>query len=290
MSDLKLFNQTLQHPRTQEYLDSVLGAKKSSFVNNIVAVVGGDKKLQACEPMTLLYAAIKATALDLPIDQNIGFAYLIPYNNKRAGTSEAQFQLGYKGIVQLAIRSKQFRRINVTDVREGELVSRDRRTGALFFKWIEDDKERKAAPIIGYLGYFQLTNGYEKESYWTVEELQAHGVRYSQTYGSQNKAVREQSKWFTDFDVMAKKTVLKLMLNKGDAPLSVEMMDAIKYDQSVITDADGSYKYVDNTKPTAADLASQALSQEAVEEAVAEDVTQEQSPELFNDGAEQANE
>ena len=282
MSDLKVFNQTLRNPKTQEYLDGVLGQKKASFVNNIVAVVGGDKKLQACEPMTLLYAAIKATALDLPLDQNLGFAYLIPYNNRRAGIAEAQFQMGYKGIVQLAIRSKQFERINVTDVREGELVKRDRRTGTLFFDWIEDDNERKSRQIVGYLGYFRLINGYEKESYWTVQELQEHGTKYSQTYGSKNKEVREQSKWFTDFEMMAKKTVLKLMLNKGDAPLSVELIDAIKYDQSVIVDENGTYKYVDNMKPSNADLAQQALRQDAepVEESEAEVVeNQEQTNE-----------
>lgn len=280
MSDLKVFNQTIMHPKTQAYLDSVLGAKKSSFVNNVVAVVANDAKLQACEPMTTLYAAVKATALDLPLDQNLGFAYIIPFKNTRTGTSEATFMLGYKGITQLAIRSRQFEKINVTDVREGELVSRDRRTGDFVFNWIENEDERAKAPIVGYLGYFRLKNGYEKESYWTVKELEAHGLRYSQTYGSKNASVKNMSKWATDFDIMAKKTVLKLMLNKGDAPLSVEMIDAIRYDQSVIMDAEGNYKYVDNTKPTNADLAAAALREEAEKtEEVEAEVVENKEPE-----------
>lgn len=246
MANLKIFNQQITDDRTQAYLQQVLGERKGEFVNNLTALVANNDKLQECEPMTTMYAALKATALELPLDQNLGFAYVLPYKDNKNNRSVAQFQLGYKGIAQLAIRSGQFKRINVTDVREGELTGRDRRTGEVKIDFIENDAEREKLPIIGYLGYFRLLNGYEKESYWTVDELKKHGLRYSQTFGSKNQYVRDNSKWATDFDAMAKKTVLKLMLNKGDAPMSVQMEKAIKFDQAVIKSQNDDIEYVDN--------------------------------------------
>jgi recombination protein RecT len=246
MANLKVFNQTITRVETQEYLQQVLGEKKGEFISNVIAVVANNKALQECDPMTTMYAALKVTALGLPLDQNLGFAYIIPYKDNKNDRVVAQLQFGYKSIVQLAIRSGQFQRINVTDVREGELVGRNRRTGEIKINFIEDDAEREKLPIIGYLGYFRLLNGYEKESYWTVEELKKHGLRYSQTYGSKNQYVKENSKWATDFDAMAKKTVLKLMLNKGDAPMSVQIEKAIKFDQAVIKSQNDDIEYVDN--------------------------------------------
>lgn len=126
MPSLKTFNQKITNAKTQEYLQQVLGAKRESFVNNLVALVANNKKLQECEPMGLMYSAVKATALGLPIDPNLGFAYFIPYKNNRLGITEAQFQIGYRGFVQLAIRSGQYKTINVTDIREGEIKKKMR--------------------------------------------------------------------------------------------------------------------------------------------------------------------
>lgn len=255
-SNLKLFNQAITAEKTQAYLQSILHERKGEFVNNVTALVSNNKMLQECEPMTLMFAALKATALDLPLDPNLGFAHIIPYKNNKDGIVEAQFQMGYKGIAQLAIRSGQFKTINVTDVREGELKGRDRRTGYVTIEWIEDEKKRNDAKVIGYLGYFKLLNGYEKESYWSLEELNKHGVQYSQTYK------KGYGVWKDNFDAMAKKTVLKLMLNKGDAPMSVQMQQAIKYDQSVIIDEQGTARYIDNQKPDSSDQAAQFLEQQ----------------------------
>jgi recombination protein RecT len=248
MADLKLFNQTITNVKTQEYLASVLGEKKQAFVNNLTALVSNDKALQVCEPTTLMFAALKSTALDLPLDNNLGFAYVIPFRDTKSGTTVATFMLGYKGVAQLAIRSGQFETINVTDVREGELKGRNRMTGELEFDWIVDDAARLKAKVIGYVGYFKLLSGYSKTTYWSVEELKQHGLNYSQTFKKFGKGV-----WNDNFEAMCKKTVLKLMLNKGDAPMSVEMQQAIKYDQSVILDENGNHRYVDNQKPTAED-------------------------------------
>ena len=235
----------------------MLGDKKSSFVNNLTALVANNKALQECEPLTTMYAAIKATALDLPLDQNLGFAYVIPYRNNKEGKTEAQFQMGYKGYIQLAMRSGQFRTINVRDVREGEIVDEDFVSGELKFAKLPADK-RNDAPIVGFVAYFELTNGFRKMSYWSVEELKAHGLRYSQTYASKNAYTRDNSKWATDFEAMASKTVLKLLLAKY-APLSVEMQNAVKIDQAVIRDAQGTPDYVDAVEEQTAEVVTEEV-------------------------------
>ncbi len=239
----KNFNQTLTNERTKDYLRQVLGTKASQFVNNVTALVANDTKLQACKPMSIVYAAIKATALDLPLDPSLGFAYVIPYNNKNQG-AEAQFQLGYKGFIQLAIRSGQFQRINVTDVREGELASHDRMTGDITYNWL-DDSVRSSKPIIGFAAYFRLNNGFEKSLYMSQADIEKHATQYSKTYASNLDYVKSSSKWTTDRDAMAKKTVLKLLLSRF-APLSVQMLDAIKQDQAVFNDESDEGKYIDN--------------------------------------------
>ena len=244
MSNLKEFNLVIRNQNTQAYLQDVLGEKKDAFVSNLTALVSNDTKLQECKPVTLMYAALTATSLDLPLDKNLGFAYVIPYKNNRERTTEAQFQLGAKGIKQLAIRSGQFIGMNVTDVREGEIAGRNRMTGEMTFNWIEDDEEREKAKVVGYLAWFKLVNGFEKTKYMTVDEIKAHATRYSQTYSSKNDYVRKNSKWSTDFDKMAEKTVMKLLLSK-DAPLSVEMQTAFRADQSVQRE-EGKYIYSDN--------------------------------------------
>lgn len=243
MSDLKNFNAMMRSEYTQNHLATVLGDKRQQFVTNLSALVSNDKKLQECEPATIMHAAITATALELPLDKNLGFAYVIPYQNKRAGVSEAQFQLGAKGITQLAIRSGQFVRINVSDVREGELKGFNRLSGDITFDW-DETAEREKKKVVGYVAYFRLVNGFSKTMYMSVEEIEAHARRYSQTYGSKNDYVRSQSKWSTDFDAMAQKTILKRLLTKY-APLSVEMQTAFQADQSVQREA-GAYSYVDN--------------------------------------------
>ena len=242
---LQLFNQTIANPKTQEYLASVLAERKGSFVNNLTALVANDAALQNCQPLTVMFAALKATALNLPLDKSLGMAFVIPYNDNKNGTKVAQFQLGYKGMKQLALRSGQFAIIpNATDVKEGELVSRNRLTGECKFKFIEDEAEREAKKTIGYASYFRLLNGAESTFYMSIEEMEAHALRYSQTYRSKDSRTKAASKWTTDFNDMAKKTVIKLNLSRN-APLSVEMQDAIQADQSIQFEAN-KYEYLDN--------------------------------------------
>lgn len=242
---LQVFNRTITNPQTQKYLQDVLGERKGSFVNNLTALVANNANLQDCQPLTVMFAALKATALNLPLESSLGMAYCIPYRDNRNGVTVAQFQLGYKGFKQLALRSGQFSVIpNATDVREGELVSRDRLTGECVFMFIDDDEKRSKAKVIGFASYFRLLNGAESTYYMSVAEIEKHALRYSQTYRSKSDSVRQSSKWTTDFNDMALKTVIKLNLSKN-APLSVEMQDAIRADQSVQYEQD-KYEYVDN--------------------------------------------
>lgn len=243
MSNLKEFNLTIRSANTQSYLSDVLGESKNEFVSNLTALVSNDKNLQQCAPTTLMFAALTATALKLPLDKNLGFAYVIPFNNKRAGTCEATFMCGYRGYIQLAIRSGQFKVLNTTDVREGEMIDRNFLTGEIKFQW-DNTPERINKKVVGYVAFFELTNGFKQTLFMTIEELKAHATKYSQTYSSKNEYVRNSSKWTTDFDSMCRKTVIKLLLSRY-APLSVDMQTAIKADQSVQRNA-GEYTYSDN--------------------------------------------
>lgn len=244
---LKTFNQTITSPATQKYLTDLLHERKGAFVNNLTALVANNANLQECEPFTLMFAALKATSLNLPLENSLGMAYCIPYKDNKRNITVAQFQLGYKGFKQLALRSGQFAVIpNATEIKEGELKSRNRLTGECVFEFIEDDEERASKKTIGYASYFRLLNGAESTLYMSVEEVTAHALRYSQTFKSKLDHVKKSSKWTTDFDDMAKKTVIKLNLSRN-APLSVEMQDALNADQSVMYEQD-KYEYIDNTE------------------------------------------
>lgn len=237
---LKAFNDLIGNDRTKTYLTKVMGDKAQSFIANMTAIVANSELLQGCTPTSLMYAGIKATALGLPLDPALGCAYVLPYNNHQKHVTEAQFQMGYKGFIQLAMRTGQFKTINATDVREGEIVEFDLLSGCLTLKAAEN---RESLPIVGYAAYFKLLNGFEKTLYMTDSEMEQHALRYSQSYGSTMKYVKDKSPWTTNRGEMAKKTVLKLLISKY-APLSVELQMATEIDQSVITAE--SVEYVDN--------------------------------------------
>ena len=268
----------IMHPNTDNYLTSVLAERKGEFINNLTAVVANDAKLQVCEPVTLMYAALKATALRLPLDPNLGQAYIIPYKNNRERKTEAQFQIGWKGFIQLAIRSGQFQAINTTDIRDGELKGYDLMTGEVNVQAVPD---RESKPVIGYLAYFKLTNGFAKSLYMTAEEIEQHATRYSQSYRGKYK---DSSLWATDKDAMAKKTVLKLLLNRY-APLSVDMQNAVQADQSVLR-GDGKLNYVDNSRDQLTEVAESAMAEDVESEDVDTPENTPQSPSngtLFED-------
>jgi recombination protein RecT len=224
----------------------MMGKRAASFITSVLQITSQNEMLATADPVSIYQSAAVAATLDLPLNNNLGFAYIVPYNSKQKDGSwkvVAQFQIGAKGFKQLALRSGQFLIINDTNVREGELKKYNRLTGEIEFEWIQDVKERLSKPIIGYASYFKLLNGFEKTYYMTVDELKDHGLRFSQTFK------KGFGLWKDDFDGMARKTVLKLNLSKN-APLSVEMQKAVVADQAVVNDAETEdVEYVDNDEP-----------------------------------------
>lgn len=210
--------------------------KATAFITSVLQSVNNNDLLSKADPMTVLHAATVAATLSLPINPNLGFAYIVPYNSKNG--CQAQFQMGYKGFIQLALRSGQFKKISACEIYEGQIKSENKLQGFDF-----DFKNRSSDKIIGYAAYFRLVNGFEAEHYMTVEELQKHGKRFSQTFK------RGFGLWNDDFHSMALKTVIKLLLSKW-APLSVEMIQqAVVVDQSVINnDSATDFTYIDNTE------------------------------------------
>jgi recombination protein RecT len=226
-------------------IQETIGAKTPQFIASVASLVNSNPAIAECEQKSIMSACVIAAALDLPINQNLGFAYILPYKNNKTGISQAQFQMGFKGYIQLAMRSGQFQKINVTDVRQGEIKTNNRLTGEIEFEWIEENRDKLV--IIGYVAYMQLNNGFSKQLYMNVAELNKHGMKFSQTMK------RGFGLWKDDFDSMAKKTVLKLLLSKY-APMTIEMQKAQLADQSVV-DGD-EFKHVDNVPVDPAQIAS----------------------------------
>ena len=236
---LQKFNAMLENARTQEYLTNVLGEKKQTFVSNMVALVASNKALSECDPSTTMFACLKATALALPLDPALGMAWVIPYKDTKNNVTVATFQVGARAWVQLALRTGMYKNINVRDVREGEIVDEDFVSGNKVFHKLPDSI-RFDTPIIGYVAMFKLTNGFEKQLYMSIEELEAHAKRYSQTY-------RKGYGLWAEKDMkpaMYEKTILKRLLSKYGV-LSVEMQQAMKSDFGVLGEND-SVRYIDN--------------------------------------------
>lgn len=200
-------------------LNSVLGTeqKAASFVSSVISVANGNDMLRKCNPMTIVGSAMVAATLDLPVVPTLGMAYIVPYKG------QCQFQLGYKGLIELAERSGQFKNIIDEVVYEGQLVKKNKFTGEYEF----DEDAKKSDKVIGYMARMDLVNGFSKTIFWTIEEVEAHAKKFSQAYRS-----GFNSPWKTDFDAMARKTVLKALFAKY-APKSVAIQNAIKFDQAV---------------------------------------------------------
>lgn len=276
-------NQGLQRLQAKDFFSQenvkakfkeLLGKRATPFITSVLQIVASNDLLAKADVQSIYQSAAVAATLDLPLNNSLGFAYIVPYKNKQKdGTWKdvAQFQIGAKGFKQLALRTRQFLTINDTDVREGEIKSYDRLSGTIEFEWIQDEKERLSKKIIGYASYFKLNNGFEKTHYMTVEELQAHGVRFSQTFK------KGFGLWKDDFDSMARKTVIKLNLSKN-APLSIDMQQAVTFDQGVITDAEtNQVEYADNEEVTVdAEVVSEQKEQQRIAQFISTATTKEQ--------------
>ncbi len=215
-------------PKFLKHTQDTLGEGAQQFLSSVLSLYNADKELQKCRAEELYNCCLMAAALKLPFNKDLGQAWIIAYAGK------PQLQIGWKGFVQLAQRSGQFKTINCSDVKEGEIVKNDRLTGKIDFEWIEDTAERIKKETIGYVAYFELLNGFTKTLYMTNAELEAHAKKYSQTYK------RGRGVWVDNFEAMAQKTVIKLILSKY-APLSVDIQKALELDQAT---SEG--EYVDN--------------------------------------------
>lgn len=239
-NNLPALKSALNTESIQKKFQEMLGKKSAGFMTSITTVVQNNDLLQKAEVNSIILAAAQAASLDLPINPNLGFSAIIPFNDKKANRCVAQFQIMRDGWVDLCLRTGQFEYIANEIVYEGELVEKNRFTDTYIF----DETKRKSNKIIGYMASFKLVNGYRKTLYMTVEEAKAHGKQYSQTFK------KGYGLWADNFNAMALKTTLKMLLKKF-APKSIESIArAIESDQaSFVGDIDNAQAvYVDNQK------------------------------------------
>lgn len=241
----KLINNTLGNPN-----------RANRFIASISSAVATNPNLQQCEAGTILSGALLGEALNLSPSPQLGQFYLVGYKDKNTGKTNAQFQLGYKGYLALAMRSGQYKDLDVIEIKQGEYKGRDKENGKPKFEFIENEEERANLPTIGYLGYFELLNGFSKKIYISKEEMEKHADTYSKAFKLEDYKKLQagqipekdmwkySSFWYKNFDMMAFKTVLRQLISRWGI-MSIEMQDAYVKDMSVLHE-NGDYEYVDN--------------------------------------------
>lgn len=244
----QLMNSFLDGEGLRKRFDDLLGKRSAQFVSSIVSLVNADVNMQQAfyeSPMTVIQAGLKAAAFDLPVDQSLGYAYIVPFKNSKKNEDgtwtkkmEATFILGWKGMHQMAIRTGAYKTINVVDVREGELKSYNRLTEDIKIDFIEDDAERESKSVIGYVGYYRLVNGAEKTIYRTVKQIENHEKKF-------RKGEHMGKGWKDDWDAMARKTVYRELIGKWGV-MSVEYQNS-KDGQSLAEQM--KEEYIDNDAP-----------------------------------------
>lgn len=230
-----LVNDMLDRDGMRKRFDELLGKRAPQFISSIVSMVNADKDLQQAfyeSPMTVIQSSLKAAMFDLPIDQSLGYAYIVPFKNYKkdigAKKMEATFILGWKGMHQLALRTGAYKTINVVDVREGELKSYNRLTEEVDIDFVDDEDAREALPVIGYVGYYRLINGAEKTVYMSVKAITAHEKKF-------RKGEYQGKGWRDDWDAMARKTVYRILIGKwGVMSIDYQTRDAGKQLADVI--------------------------------------------------------
>ncbi len=215
--------QLLKTDRVNSRFKELLGAGATNFVSSILTMYKENKKLQDCDPISILTAAGQAANLKLSIMPQRGYAYVIPYYDYKSGKYMAQFQIGYKGLIQLAMRSGQVRKLNCAEIYEGQIKQFNPITGDV--EWGEIASEK----VVGYAAYMELINGFSKLIYMSKADVERHAMNFSESY--RNEKTRERSVWAKNFDAMAKKTVMKKLLTTY-APMSTEMQEALQVDDT----------------------------------------------------------
>lgn len=234
------------------------GANGDRFVSSIISAVQANASLKDCTSPSIVSAALLGYSLKLSPSPQLGQYYLVPFYNRKKGLSEAQFNLGYKGYIQLALRSGQYKKLNVLAIKEGELINYNPLDEEIEVKLIDDEEERENAKTIGYYAMFEYLNGFKKTMYWSKAKMESHALKYSQGY----KAKKGYTFWEKDFDSMAYKTMLRQLISKWGI-MSIDMQSALDSDMGVIKE-DGTVDYVDN------------VTEESVEDNVVADTTTEE--------------
>lgn len=242
-------------------INSVVGGKNGArFISSIISAVQVTPALQECTNPSILSAALLGEALNLSPSPQLGQFYMVPFDNRKKGVKEAQFQLGYKGYIQLAERSGYYKKLNAMAIKEGELIRYDPLNEEIQVELIEDDVVREETPAMGYYAMFEYENGFRKTMYWSKKKMAAHAEKYSKAFskngGMKSLELLEQGKipekdmwkyssfWFTDFDGMALKTMLRQLISKWGI-MSIDLQTAVEKDMAVIQE-DGSADYVEN--------------------------------------------
>lgn len=252
------FSVAIQSDAYKKLINNTLGDPKKSqrFIASISSAVATTPALQDCDAGSILSCALLGEALGLSPSPQLGHFYLIPYKDNKNNKTNAQFQLGYKGYIQLAIRSGQYTDLDVIEVREGEFLGRDKMTGKFKFEFLENEEERVLKPIVGYLGYFELLNGFKKTLYMSKKEMEMHADTFSKAFNLKDYEKLKQGQipkedlwkfssfWYKNFDEMAFKTVIRRLLSKWGV-MSIEMQEAFNKDMAVLHE-NGDYEYVDN--------------------------------------------
>lgn len=248
----------LTNDAVKNQINSVIGGKDGTkFIAAVISAVNNNPALQDCTNQSIMSAALLGESLKLSPSPQLGQYYMVPFNDRNEG-KVAQFQLGYKGYIQLAIRSGQYKKLNVLAIKEGELIRFDPLNEEIEVKLIEDEEERENAATIGYYAMFEYTNGFKKAMYWSRKKMQAHAMKYSKGYQAQ----KGYTFWEKDFDAMAYKTMLRQLISRWGI-MSIEMQNAIDADMAVINE-DGTKVYVDNEpeEPEVIDAEAQEVQQE----------------------------
>ena len=237
------FSAMIQTPSYQKSLQNSLSNPKEiqKFTAAITSVVSTNPAIEECEAATILSAALCGHALGLTPSPQLGQYYLVPFNDRKNDRKVATFVLGYRGYIQLAIRSGQYKKLIVTEIKDGELIRWDPLTEDIEIKPILDEERRKVTETIGYYAMFRYINGFEKVIYWPKEKMKAHALQYSAGYANDIKRGWTNTFWSKDFDSMAKKTMLRQLISKWGV-MSVEMQNAYVADNHVMND-DGTPDY-----------------------------------------------
>lgn len=227
------------------------------FISAVVSAVSVNPALSQCDYGTILSAALLGESLKLSPSPQLGQYYMVPFKDKKRGMTVAQFQLGYKGYIQMAIRSGQYKKLNVLAIKQGELIRYDPLNEEIEVKLIEDENQRELTATVGYYAMFELVNGYRKTMYWSREKMIAHADKYSMAFNAakyqdlqdgkipQADMWKYSSFWYKDFDAMAYKTMLRQLISKWGV-MSIDLQTALSKDMAV-TYGDGSVEYVDNS-------------------------------------------